>query len=220
MKLTKVLMCAAVAGAMSFAAGNASAFPLKLTAVSGTLTVTSNYNTLAENGAKFVTTSFNMKQIMTIITNQVRLSSGTNPPAGSYVVYDPYLNTTYLTNSSGFRYFLGGIVSFSVSDVATTYHGNNNGGSENDKCLLSLTIAGNGPDGFFYVAIINGQGTINASYNSNADKATVTVSGNGAGFGESKNSQSGVAKGSFTFKGTGSPEWGGPYSIYWWNVID
>ncbi|HTY85902.1 MAG TPA: hypothetical protein VMB80_00435, partial [Candidatus Acidoferrum sp.] len=63
MKLTKVLLCAAVAGAMAFGAGKASAFPLDLKSLSATITVTTNYSTLS-SPAKYLKKSVSLKQVL------------------------------------------------------------------------------------------------------------------------------------------------------------
>jgi hypothetical protein len=47
MKLTKTLLCVAVAGTIAFSAGKASAFPLTLKFLSGKLTTTAYYGTTA-----------------------------------------------------------------------------------------------------------------------------------------------------------------------------
>ena len=218
MKVTKTMLGVAVAGALAFAASNSSAFPMKLTSVSGTLTVTSNYNALVgATSAKATTVSFNLKRVMTIITNQVFLNTGTNPPAGSYVAVDPYSLKTYLTNSAGYYKSLSGIVYVTVNDIATVFKGNANGGTEKDVVNAEIDIYGHGPDGFFYEAEIIGQGTISINANRNTSTATCSISG--VGYGEFEGSDDGVAKGSFTLSGSGTPEWSGPYSVYWYNHL-
>jgi lipopolysaccharide export system protein LptA len=187
---------------------------LKLTSVSGTFTVTPSYSAITDSSsAKATKASFNLKKVMVVITNQVFLNSGTNPPAGSYVVYDPYLFTTYLTNSDGYYYDLSGIVAIYIEDIATTFKGNGTGGSETDVTIADLDVYGQGPDGLNYEVGIYGLGSIKVSYKT--DKATVTISGSGADEGEYQSSDYGITKGSFTLKGSGTPEWSGPYSIYW-----
>jgi hypothetical protein len=218
MKLTNILLSATVAGAMAFAASKASAFPLKLTSLSGTFTVTSNYTAIAStNKATAIKKSFNLKNVMTVITNQVFLNSGTNPPTGSYVVYDPYLSKTYLTNSDGYYYNLSGIVYVDVYYIATTFNGNNGGGgSENDTCIAEFEAYGYGPDGLYYeVEMDESLGSIKVNYNGNTGIAKMTISGKGAYYGEYQNTDEGVASGKFTLTGTGTPEWEGPFSVYW-----
>lgn len=226
MKSTKLLLGAAVAGAMFFAAGTASAFPLKLTALSGTFTVTPSYSALAgsygvlnTNVAKATTASFNLKTMMIIITNQVFLNSGTTPPAGSYVVYDPYWFTTYLTNSAGYYYDLGAsnIVTIYTDNMATTFKGGSNGGgTETDVTTEHLYVNGYGPDGLYYEGEIYGLGSLKYSDNGK-NKIAMTIACSGAGYGEYKSSADGVTKGSFTFTGASTlAEWVDPYPIYWW----
>jgi len=211
-------MFTVVAGAMIFAVGKASAFPLKLMSVSGTLSVTPSYDAITNvNKAKITTASFNLKKLMTVITNQVFLYSGTNPPAGSYVVYDPYLFRAYLTNKTGYYYNLSDIVDVGIEDIATSFSGNDKGGTENDKCTVYIDIYGHGPDGKFYEADIYCLGSITASYKASTDTAHVSISAGGLGYGEYQTSDDGVAKGSFSLKGSGTPPAGGiPYSIWWW----
>jgi hypothetical protein len=47
-------------------------------------------------------------------------------------------------------------------------------------------------------------------------KGTMTLRINGSGAGQYKNSDDGVATGTAVFTGSGTPEWEGPYSV-WWN---
>jgi len=219
------MLGAAVAGALAFVASQASAFPLKLTSCSGTLTVTPSYAAIASaNSAKPAKASFDLKKVMTIVTNQVFLNSTNLPPNGSYVVNDPYLAQTYLTNSNGYYYDLStnnvlnltAIVSFGVSDIATSFKGNANGGTENDVCIGKFSVAGYGPDGLFYAVQTSGQTTINASYKSRTSTAKVTISGTGSGYGEFKSSTDGVANGKLTMTGSGTPEWGNrAFSVYY-----
>ena len=218
MKLTNILLSAMVAGAMAFAANKASAFPLKLTSLSGTFTVTPSYSAIADtNKATATKKSFNLKEVMTVITNQVFLNTGTNPPAGSYVVYDPYLGSTYLTNSDGYYQSLSGIVYVDVYYIATTFNANNSGGgSESDTCIADFEAYGYGPDGLYYeVEMDYSLGSIKASYNGNTGVAKMTISGKGAYYGEYQGSSEGVASGKFSLSGTGTPEWSGPFSVYW-----
>ena len=72
MKLTKIILCAAIAGAMAFAANQASAFPLIIKSASGTLTTTANYGTnSATTTAKAVKASYNIKKLLQVVTNQI-----------------------------------------------------------------------------------------------------------------------------------------------------
>ena len=50
MKLTKILLCTVVAGAMAFAAKQAAAFPLTLTSESGKVNLTVYYGTTNDPG--------------------------------------------------------------------------------------------------------------------------------------------------------------------------
>jgi hypothetical protein len=223
MKLTKILLCAAMAGAMAAAANKASAFPLKLTSLSGTLTVTTNYSALS--GAEKATVlkkSFTLKNVLTVITNTVFINSGTTPPSGSYVAYEPFTGTTYLTNNNGYFYDLGTneIAEIGEDDIATGFKTSNTTETESDVTTAYLDVEGTGPDGLEYEIDIYGKGSIAATVTRKTGKATATISGSGTDFGRYQGSSDGVAEGSFELKGTGIPEWEGPYSVYWWNNLD
>jgi len=219
MKLTKLIVCAMAAGMMTFAAGQASAYPLKLTAVSGILTVTTNYPAISgSNIVRTITKSFSLKDVLTVVTNQVRINTSNTPPAGSYVGYDPYLFATYLTNSSGYYYDLSGIVAIYTQDIATTFNRSSNGGSETDTTIEQLDAYGTAPDGTYFETEIYGAGIIKASYDKTG-KGSMTITGGGADYGAYKNSNlggDGVTRGSFTLKGTGTAEWTGAYSVYYY----
>src|SRR5487761_2502512 len=100
MKLTKIVLCAAIAGVMTLAASKVAAFPLTLTSASGTLNTTAYYgSTSSTTSNKITTASYNLKKLFMVITNQIALNSPTNPLPKDYdLVYDPYTMITYLTN--------------------------------------------------------------------------------------------------------------------------
>lgn len=133
MKPTKLLLCAAVAGAMAFAASKAAATVAttgpKPFNISATVKVFgTNYYTGTSNSVQIqtiITKSFSTKDAFLLISNAVASTNNTtghrtNFPAGSYLVLDPnranaYTNSApdgpgvfYVTNSSGYYYQLDG----------------------------------------------------------------------------------------------------------------
>ena len=232
MKSRTTLLCAIAAGIMTFAAGKALAFPLYLIAANGTITATAHYDATSDTTSnRFEIGAVNLKKIITLVSNEVFLeTSGTNPPpADAKIAIDPFQFiaaqgqvATYLTNSSGYYYnlFQGSshIVRFTINNVATSFRGTSNGGTENDIIFVRLTVSATGPDGEFYDFDIRGSGTLIASLNGQTGIANVTISlSNGSGFGEWKSSDDGVSKGGFTLKGSGVPAVAEPYSVFWWN---
>lgn len=221
MKPIQTLLCVAVAGAMAFAASKAPAFPLFLKSVNVTLTVTPSYSAISSTNttsAKYTKVRGNLKNLMTIVTNQVRLNTGTTPDVGSVIAYDPYLSTTYLTNTStGYYHNLSGIVYFTIEHIATKFKlKNNGGGSENDVVDTYLDIYGDGPDGLYYEAYAQyAPGTLKFSGNG-SKPAKMTITGTGGGYGAFQSSNDGVSQTKFKFQGSGDPEWSGPFSLYWW----
>src|SRR4051794_24798430 len=104
MKLKTLLFSLSV-GLLAVAAPKASAFPLNLTALTGTITSTARYGNDAQtttNRAKVA--AINLKQIMTVVSNEISLqTSGTNaPPANSRIAFDPYTSQSYVTNNNGY----------------------------------------------------------------------------------------------------------------------
>ena len=219
MKLTKIMLCAAIAGAMTLAASKVSAFPLMLSSDSGQLNTTAYYGTTSATTTNKITkVSYNLKTLFVIITNQVALNS-TNPVPKAYsLMYDPYTKVVYLTNNVGYFYNLSNIVTVSIYDIATAFNGTANGGSENDVIGVELDVFGHGPDGLYYEAESYGTGTLTTSLGSTGvAKMTISLK-NGSGYAEFQTSDDGnVKKGKFSFSGSGiAPVGGLPYSVWWW----
>jgi len=217
MKNMKILLGALTLGVTAFVAGKASAFPLALVSASGTISYTPSYSQIqGTNVARISKVSVTMKSIMTVVSNEVFLRSQTMAPKDAVIAYDPYQDVTFLTNKSGFHYGLSGIVTVDLQDIATSFHGNPHGGSESDTIVISLRVYGRGPDGTYFEFYVNGQGTLQFSVDKN-NKGSMSLSlSGGADYGEYKNSDDGVSKGGFTFKGTGTPEWSEAFSTYWY----
>jgi hypothetical protein len=218
MKLTKIAVCVAVAGAMTFAASKTSAFPLDLKSITATLTVTTNYSTLT-SPAKYLRKTVSTKQVLQLVTNAVYMATGTNPPAGVRIAWDPWLNNyPYLTNNLGYTHSLSGIAYAYVEDIATSFKGNGgSGGSESDVIVFYLDIYGYDLNNkYFEIYQDYGTGTLSASAKSSGI-TTMTISSTGGGYGELYNSDDGVSYGKVTFKGTGQPTTGQvPYSLWWY----
>jgi hypothetical protein len=227
MKL-KTLLCL-VTGLVALAAGKASAFPLNLTSLSGTITSTSDFTndpSTTTNKAKVV--SINLKQVLTVVSNEVYIRS-TNTivvPAASRIVFDPYIGVTYITNNNGFYYNLseppdGGqaIASTSIRDMATNFHQvGSNGGTESDVTAFVFWVYGRGTDGlYYYFGVYYGRGKVLYNVNGTTGKVTMTMTGAGSDYGEYKSSDDGVTTGSVVFTGSAAaPQWEGPYSTFWW----
>jgi len=232
MKITKVLICAAVAGAMAFAASNASAFPLKLTSISGTISATTNYNFLlytnTTGATKAITKAVTMKQILLLVSNVVTVynanNSITNPvPKDAYIAWDPIngSNYGYLTNSAGYFEDLSGpsCCYFYVEYVATTFKGNSvtGNGTENDKIVFYADIWGDGPDGLYYEFYNDyGTGTLNYVVTAGGAKGSMTIVSKGGGYGSLEGSDEGVSSGKLVFTGKATPDFSGPYSLWWY----
>ena len=122
MKLTQTLLCAAIAGAMAFAAGKASSapaqyLPLPKVSISGTITYTTAITT---NGAvvkgTLKTVSFTTKSLIDLLnasptfksalTNEFSSISSNQVPAASYFIYDIYNEDLIITNKNGFAFNL------------------------------------------------------------------------------------------------------------------
>jgi hypothetical protein len=232
MKLTQILLCAAVAGTIAFVAGKASAFPLTLKFLSGKLTTTAYYgDSAATTTNKYTVKSFNLKEVMFLITNTVASTApGVTLPEKVALAVDLYntnnirgifARNVYLTNSQGFYFSLtdSNLASFSIGGMATKFKSDaKGGGSENDVVQAHLIIGGVHDQNFEYYEIeIGGTGKLNMNLNRDG-MATMTFSVNGDGFGVCQSSDAGVCVGSFTLKGSGVvPTDGMPYSVYWWN---
>jgi hypothetical protein len=236
MKITKFILCAAVAGAMALIANKAAAeaqsvsgsLPLKLMSVSGTAYVTPYYgNTAATTASQYATVSFNYNTVMQVITHQVYLNSGKIVPPNAYVVFDPISYQRYLTNSVGFYYNLNNIVYVYFYDIATSFKGDFYAGSENDVAGVELEIYGRGPDGSYYEFDIYGTGKLTASYGGKAVAVytktstvsmTVSTTQSATGYAEIQDSDEGViGNGQFTFSGSGTVSSSiFPFSSYWY----
>src|ERR1700690_1986580 len=170
MKLTKILLATAIVGAMAFAASKASAFPLTLKAFNGTANTTAYYgptNNPSATSNKIDKVSFNLKKILTVVTNELKLR-GSNVPAAYTLMYDPFLNVTYLTNNLGYYAKLNGIVDVYFWDIATSFKGTANSGSENDVIDAELWVHNAHPPGSATTVDIDawGAGTLTSSINS------------------------------------------------------
>jgi hypothetical protein len=227
MKHAKLLLVALAAGALASLANQASAFPLYLSSLSGTISYTPSYSDISNtNKAAYSKKSVNLKAVMSVVSNTVYLATGTTTPSDARIAFDPITDTTYLTNSSGYSYNLSVDFDFSntnniarmeLEDMATSFHSSGNGGSERDAVVAWFYARGYAADGYYYEIDLYGQGSL--SYSADAKtgtKGSMTVSLSGADYGEVKSSDDGVAKGSVSFKGSGTPEWNtGPFSLWW-----
>jgi hypothetical protein len=224
MKPIKILMCAMAVATMTLAAGKASAFPLTLKSLSGTITSTANAGT-STTATKY---TVSLKRLMLVVSNEVVLNGGPTPPANATIVVDQYqydsVNVSfhvYLTNSSGYFYSLSSnnIACFNIYDIATTIK--SNGASETDTINVELDIFGTGPDGLYCEFDVFGCGTLSASTNGKTGVVKMTTSlgtslGKGAGLGVYQDSDDGVSSGGFSLQGSGIPSIAGPYSTFWY----
>lgn len=224
MKLTKTLLIASVMGAMAFAASQASAFPLYLKSCSGTISATPSYSAIINtNKAKYTTQSFNLKKIMVLVSNTVVVAGFTAPPKDAQIVFDPYYDKTYLTNSSGYYQNLSysglngeGYCEMYIEDMATSFKtSGSNSGSESDKVIVEFYVRGIAPDGgIYYAGADYGAGSL--KYSGNDKGVKMTISAKGADYGEIGTSWDGVSTTSISFSGSSAqPEWSGPYSLWW-----
>lgn len=221
MKLTKTVICAAVAGAMAFAASKASATPLYLKSISGVVTVTPDYSALSSaDSAKPTSKRFNLKQIMPFASNRVFAATGTIVPAGSKIAWDPYVSfECFFTNSSGFHTNISGFEA-RIIEIATSFKGNSSGGGiEKDTIVIGLWISGDDANGqFFKISQDYGTGTLTASLNGNTGVGTTTIKSKGGGYGSYLDSDDGVSYSTAVWSGKGIPQWGAmPFSVWWWD---
>jgi hypothetical protein len=191
--------------------------------LSGTITATDSYGTNADTTTSPAKVgAINLKKILTLVSNEVFLDYATNTPANAKIAYDPYAFVTFLTNSSGFYQSLSSpsnIVSLTIYDIATTFHGtSNNGVSENDKIIVWLEV---NADNAGYAFWLYGQGALTYGLNGTTGKAKMSISlSNGGDYGELQHSGhtgDGTSKGSFTLSGSGVPPVNDPYSVFWAN---
>jgi hypothetical protein len=223
MKTIKILSGMMVAAALMLGANRASAFPLYLTSLSGTITSTASYgssNTTTSN--KVVTVSVTLAKMLTVVSNQVFLDTAASPPADAKIVFEPVTLELYLTNSSGYYRSLSTHRegSLRIRDLATTF--STNGLLENDRLVAELDLYGTGPDGLYYEFDVRGAASLNVPVNVFTGVANMSISmgNNGSGYGSYKSSSDGVSVGGFTFKASGVPDWPAAYSVYWWNNLN
>lgn len=213
---------------MAFAASQASAFPLTLTADSGTMNITAFYgptnnpfitsNTIAK-------TTYNLKSVFVCITNEIRLE-GSTPPLAYSLQWDPYTGNTYLTNSAGYFFDLSGsnIAVVGIGDIVTSFKGaaNLTSGTESDVINVEFTVRARPPGDAINYTVFDafGGGTLSASL-TKTNIAKMTISEKGGGRVAQKGSDDGVITGSsFSFTGTGTAGIGLlPFSIYWYNTF-
>ena len=216
----KNLLCSLAIGLAALAASKASAFPIYLTSLSGTITSTADYGSSAETTSNKVTvTAVTLKKVMLVVSNQVYLNSGgTNiVPATAKIAYNPANGTTFLTNSTGYYQSLSGIVVAYFDDIATSFHATATGGTESDTVIFGFYVQGTAPDGLYFYFGTWGSSRMTYSVNENTQVGVMTVSAQGSDYGAYKASDDGVSRGSLVFRGSGTPEWEGPYSVAWWN---
>lgn len=217
MKL-KTLFFSAIAAVALFTSNKAVAFPLTLTSLTGTITSSATSST---NRAQ--TVAVTLKQMFNVISNEISIqTSGTNaPPAKSKIVIDPFTGGVYVTNTNGYFFSLSGagLARVDIDDIATSYHQvGENGGVESDVIAIQFWMYGRGTDGLYYEYGTYGRGRIAYAVNSTTGRATMTITATGTEYGQYKNSYDGVCTGAATFTGaSNSPEWEGPYSVYWWS---
>jgi hypothetical protein len=227
MKIARSLAGAALAGTLMFAAGRTVAFPLYLTSVSGTIVTTPDYSDISGtnvSSAKMTTVSVNMKTIKAVISNEVYRTTGTPAvvvPADARIAYDPYTGKTFLTNDTGFYHTASDIVRVKIHEIATSFRGNEDGGSENDRIEVTFEVQGRAPDGGYFDFELSGKGKLEYSLNTRDPldpKGSMSISASSvSGYGEYQDSDSGVSSGNFNFRGKGKPEWPRAFSVWWWD---
>ena len=222
MKITQVLACSLTVGAMIFAAGKASAVPMKLN-FSGTFTY--QFHEFAPDGSGTATTktvSFNNISIIKALNASAvfTTAAGGPIPAGSYFVMDNNnIGSIIVTNKSGFsrdltalNYFNGvdqstSFASFSNSSDVTVHSGKRNIKGQGSKNELSVTGSLFITDGAG--STINIKGLLKDSGSaSNGNLTTglqnITASGSITGVGAgSFQGNPAVVQGKFTASGSG-----------------
>jgi hypothetical protein len=223
---------------MALATSKADVFPLKLAALTGTISATPNYSPLySTNKTQYITAAVTLQQMLLVISNSVTIynhaNSITNPvPKDAYIAWAPsyeYNGTYgYLTNSSGYFEDLtgpgedenGGGCYFEVEDIATSFSGNLISGNftESDKIVFYADIYGYGPDGLFYEFYNDyGTGVLTYAVTQGGSKGTMTIYSEGGGYGALKSSDEGESNGKLLFTGTGTPNFSGPYSLWYYD---
>src|SRR5262245_20221752 len=218
MRKLRLFVGIAAFGILAFAGHRLSAFPLTLTSLSGTITSTHTY------GANAVTSSnvalkvaVTLRHVITVLSNEVFLDLGSNPPADMRIALDPYTGGLYLTNNAGFYYDIegNGLGNFRIRQIATTF--NRTTLAEQDVMLVDLDFNGRAPGGAGFAFSLRSYATFKCVRNA-AGITTMSLSGKKAtGYGEYNSSDSGVAQGGFKANGLGIPDWAGPLSVFWWN---
>jgi hypothetical protein len=215
MKL-KTLLCSLIVGVVALAAEKTSAFPLTLTSLTGTITSNTNQSTnTAWTTSRAKVVAVTLKQMLTVVSNEVFLQSGTPPPARSFIAFNPFNGQTYLTNTNGYFFNLmsNNIASVSITNIATTFRAvGENGGAETDTLIVASRLSGRGLDGSNYVFGVSGRASLNYHLLSRTNYGTMTITANGS------DEVQGVSTGSITFTGSGTPEWAGPLSVVLTNL--
>ncbi len=222
----KTYVYSLVTGLLLWTAATVSAFPLYLTSANGTITTTPHYGHDAAsttNHAKVV--AVNLKQVLNVISNEIYLqTSGTNaPPANSRIAFDPYVlspnsHRLYVTNQNGYYYNLYGIAQVNIEHIATNFRQLSGSGiSESDALVIEFQVYARTPDGLGFFFGTFGKGKLSYNRSSTTGQGKMTVTASGTTYGEYQSSDRGVSTGTVIFSGSGTPEWNGPYSVFWWN---
>ena len=165
MNMTKTLLCAAVAGAMAFAASKASAatyvLPLVKLNLSGVITGsagTTNDNGTVTKGSPFQKYSFNNQKLIDLLnasptfqkalTNQFGSTSSNQVPEKSYIVWNIYTDSLIITNKNGFSFDLDnnnsedsfGYIEIYYDYLIGTFTRNDKTGSGNEQDLTGVYI--------------------------------------------------------------------------------
>ena len=186
MKMTKILLCAAAAGAVAFAASKASAatyvLPLVKLNLSGVITGsagTTNDNGTVTKGSPFQKYSFNTQKLIDLLnasptfqkalTNQFGSTSSNQVPEGSYIVWNIYTDALIITNKNGFSFDLEnnstddfGYIEIYYDYLIGTYTRNDKTGSGNEQDLTGVYIYFDDYNGNYIESY--GAATLNWSY--------------------------------------------------------
>ncbi len=217
MEKLKMLIGMAAFGVLAFTGDRLAAFPLTLTSVNGTITFTHTYGADATTTSNLAAkVSVNLSHVITVLSNEVFLDLGTHP-ADLRIALDLYTGGLYLTNSSGFSYDLEqkGLGNFRIREIATTF--STTGVAEQDVMLVDLSFNGREPNGQSFDFNLRGYATFKLRSNSTGGRTISLSATKASGYGEVNSSDSGVSQGGFRAQGSGTPEWTGPFSVFWWN---
>jgi hypothetical protein len=219
----KPFLRAAVVLALAFAAGKAAAFPLTLTSLTATASVTPSYSAIAStNKAQYTTHKFTIKDVTLLMSNSLVYLGSNPPPANAYIVFEPHTGETYLTNSAGYhqnvsetfmhyRYY----VQMKIENLAAKFTRGNGTVTEDDSVVTFFGFNGIGPDGGVYYAAAN-YGIGSLKYKQTAKGASMSITGTGPDEGSVDSSSQGVSDLSFTFAGKNpTAEWSGPFFLWW-----